>query len=159
MGNVNYWRKQKTTHEVEKRGSRFFYFHSTNCEGFKNSKGYNPPFIVWKTATLNSIIVWDCGQQNFINRSRDKKVTTYIVEPNWFKSGLEYLPNLLPNSVAVFGVQPVRDAFYNTLGITFDYYIPRYCNKFLNDIHDLLQDTETTMILKRMRNIGKLIHP
>jgi polysaccharide biosynthesis PFTS motif protein len=147
------------TYEAEKRGSRIlFYFYSTNVEGFKNSEGYTPPYIGWKTATWNPIIVWDCGQQDFINRSLDKKVTTYVVGPIWCESGLEYLPNLLPNSIAVFDVQPVRDSIYNTFGVPIDYYIPLNCNQFLLDIYEVLLKNDCNMVLKRKRNVRGFIH-
>lgn len=147
------------TYEAEKRGSRIiFYFYSTNCEGFKNSEGYTLPYFGWKTATWNPILVWDCGQQDFINRSLDKKVTTYVVGPIWFESGLEYLPELPPNSIAVFDVQPVRDSIYNTFGVHIDYYIPLNCNQFLLDIYEVLSKNDSNMILKRKRNVRGFIH-
>jgi len=148
------------TYEAEKRGSRIlFYFYSTNVEGFKFDGSYLPAYLGWKTSTWNNYLVWDTDQQDFINRSVAKKVNTFVVGPIRFESDEEDLPVLPYNYIAVFDVQPVRDAFYNTLGITFDYYIPRNCNQFLNDIHELLENKETTMILKKKRNIGKLIHP
>lgn len=147
------------TYEAERRGSRIiFYFYSTNCEGFKNSEGYTLPYIGWKTATWNPILVWDCGQQDFINRSLDKKVTTYVVGPIWLESGLEYLPELPPNAIAVFDVQPVRDSIYNTFGIPIDYYIPSNCNQFLLDIYEVLLNNGSNMILKRKRNVRGFIH-
>ena len=147
------------TYEAEKRGSRIlFYFYSTNVEGFKQAGGYLPAYFGWKTSTWNNLLVWDREQQDFVNRSLEKKVNTFVVGPIWFESGIEESPELPLNSIAVFDVQPVRDAFYNTLGIPFDYFIPANCNQFLKDIYEVISINNRTMILKRKRNIGNLIH-
>lgn len=147
------------TYEAEKRGSRIlFYFYSTNVEGFKQTGGYLPAYFGWKTATWNNLLVWDREQQDFVNRSIVNKVNTHVVGPIWFESGLEELPCLPSNSIAVFDVQPMRDAFYNTLGIPFDYFIPTNCNQFLEDIYVLVTKNNRTMVLKRKRNIGNLVH-
>jgi polysaccharide biosynthesis PFTS motif protein len=144
------------TYEVERRGSRIlFYFYSTNVEGFKQVGGYSPAYFGWATSTWENFLVWDHYQQDFVNRSLQRKVNTNVVGPIWFESGVEEIPNFSQDYIAVFDVQPVRDAFYNTLGIPFDYYIPTNCNQFLSDILDL---SNTTLVLKRKRNIGKLIH-
>jgi polysaccharide biosynthesis PFTS motif protein len=147
------------TYEAEKRGSRIlFYFYSTNVEGFKQSIGYPPAYFGWKTSTWSNVLVWDKEQQDFVKRSLDMKVNTLIVGSIWFESGIEEIPVLPSNTIAVFDVQPVRDAFYNTLGISFDYYVPENCNQFLMDIYEVLTKNNLTLVLKRKRNIGKLIH-
>ena len=147
------------TYEAEKRGSRIlFYFYSTNVEGFKQAGGYLPAYFGWKISGWNNILVWDREQQDFVNRSIDLRVNTHVVGPIWFESGLEELPCLPSNSIAVFDVQPFRDAFYNSSGIPFDYYVPANCNLFLNDIYELLSEKDITLVLKRKRNIGKIIH-
>ena len=53
----------------------------------------------------------------------------------------------------------MRDAFYKTLGITFDYYIPKVCTQFLADIFEVSTSLDLTMALKRKRDIGKKVHP
>jgi polysaccharide biosynthesis PFTS motif protein len=147
------------TYEAEKRGSRIlFYFYSTNVEGFKQVGGYLPAYFGWKTSTWNNHLVWDSEQQDFVNRSLERKVSTNVVGPIWFESGVEELQDLPSNSIAVFDVQPVRDALYNSLGISFDYFIPSNCNQFLIDIYEVLSSNDITLVLKRKRNIGKLIH-
>ena len=147
------------TYEAERRGSRIlFYFYSTNVEGFKQVGGYSPAYFGWATSTWENFLVWDHYQQDFVNRSLQRKVNINVVGPIWFESGVEVIPNFSQDSIAVFDVQPVRDAFYNTLGIPFDYFIPTNCNQFLSDILELLEVRNTSLVLKRKRNIGKLIH-
>lgn len=157
--NSNWIYRPLWTYVAENRGSRIlFYFYSTNIEGFKQPQGYPPAYIGWKISTWTNQLVWDTYQQDFINRSVEKKINSHIVGPIWFESGVEKIVSIPSNSIAVFDVQPVRDAFYNTLGIPFDYFIPEHCNKFLSDIHEILSLNGNTLILKRKRNIGKLIH-
>lgn len=147
------------TYEAQRRGSRIlFYFYSTNVEGFKQAGGYPPDYIGWETSTWENFLVWDHYQDDFLKRSLKKNANIYVVGPIWFESGVEELPAFSLNSIAVFDVQPFRDALYNTLGIPFDYFIPTHCNQFLNDIYESLQVTNTSLVLKRKRNIGKLIH-
>jgi polysaccharide biosynthesis PFTS motif protein len=69
------------------------------------------------------------------------------------------LPVLPKNTIAVFDVQPVRDAFYKTLGISFEYYVPKVCNQFISDIFDVSQSLDLSMAWKPKRDIGKKIHP
>ena len=147
------------TYEAENRGSRIlFYFYSTNVEGFKQADGYLPVCFGWKTSTWSNLLVWDLQQQDFVNRTLDKITNTFVVGPIWFESGVEKLPMLPYNSIAVFDVQPVRDSLYNSLGISFDYFIPTNCNQFLTDIYEVLSKNSFSLVLKRKRNIGKLIH-
>jgi polysaccharide biosynthesis PFTS motif protein len=147
------------TYEAEKRGSRIlFYFYSTNVEGFKQDGGYLPAYFGWKTSTWSNILVWDREQQDFVNRSIERKVNTFIVGPIWFESGVEELPELPPNSISVFDVQPVRDSLYNSLGIQFDYFIPSNCNQFIKDVYEVISKNNHIMVLKRKRNIGNLVH-
>ncbi|MCX5714176.1 MAG: polysaccharide biosynthesis PFTS motif protein, partial [Candidatus Omnitrophica bacterium] len=55
--------------------------------------------------------------------------------------------------------QPVREAFYKTLAIDFDYYTPKTTIQFLLDIHAVLESFGAVMCLKRKRKIGRLAHP
>ncbi|MCX6237730.1 MAG: polysaccharide biosynthesis PFTS motif protein [Bacteroidia bacterium] len=157
--NSNHTYRPLWTYEAEKKGSRIiFYFYSANVEAFKCSKEYPPPWIGWRTATWPIYLVWDKYQADFIRRSVSMKPNINIVGSIWFNASPNEMPVLPPNSIAVFDVQPVRDAFYQTLGIDFDYYIPNTCNQFLIDIFDSLKKHKATLILKRKREIGKLSH-
>jgi len=53
----------------------------------------------------------------------------------------------------------VRDSFYQTLGLEFDYYTPNVANHFLLDIRDALINIDSHMAHKRKRDIGNLSHP
>jgi polysaccharide biosynthesis PFTS motif protein len=145
---------------AERRGSRvLFYFYSTNIEGFKQKNGFVNVSVGWKTSTWSNILVWDTEQGEFLKRAIESRCCIHVVGPIWFESGSSFLPDLPLTSIAVFDVQPLRDSYYNTLGISFDYYIPSNCIQFLKDIYEAVALNELTLVLKRKRNIGKLIHP
>ncbi len=147
------------TYEAERKGSRIlFYFYSTNIEGFKQSDKYLAPYFGWKTSTWPHFLVWDEFQYDYIKNSISQNVKISITSPLNFHYPQNSLPSLPNNYFAVFDVQPARDSFYCSLGITFDYFTPENCNQFLTDILDVLQITKNEMVLKRKRDMGKLIH-
>ena len=147
------------TYEAERRGSAItFYFYSTNCEGFKRSDGYPPLPYGWKAMTWPRYLVWDKYQADFVHRAVGKDVTISIVGPIWFYSDLVGMPALPTKTVAVFDVQPVRNVFYNTLALDFDYYTPKTANQFLTDIHEVLKEAGCSLALKRKRHAGNLVH-
>ncbi len=147
------------TYLAENRGKRvLFYFYSTHCEGFKTIEGYTPAYFGWKNSTWSHILVWDYGQEEFVKRSIDRTPYTYIVGSIWFESGVSEIPKLSDNSLAVFDVQPLRDAIYKTIGTPFDVFIPVHCNQFLLDIYEVSSILKMNMVLKRKRNVGNYIH-
>jgi polysaccharide biosynthesis PFTS motif protein len=148
------------TYEVENRGSNVsFYFYSTNCEGFKRTEESAPLGYGWQAMNWPRYLVWDEGQANFVRRAVGVNAKVEVVGPIWFSDSVAEAPSWLPRTVAVFDVQPMRDSFYRTLGIAFEYYTPDVANKFLLDIRDALANIEGFMAHKRKREIGKLSHP
>jgi polysaccharide biosynthesis PFTS motif protein len=147
------------TYEAKKRGSAItFYFYSTNCENFKRPDGY-PQLYGWKAMNWPYYLVWDEYQADFIRRVAGLSANIRVVGPIWFSTSAFEMPALPPRAVAVFDVQPVRDAFYNTLGTDFDYYTPEVVCKFLSDSYKVVEGGGCKLVLKRKREIGKLIHP
>lgn len=83
-----------------------------------------------------------------------------VVGPIWFSVGAAENPTLpARRTLAVFDVKPICEAFYNTLGIDFDYYTTKTANEFLSDIYEMLEDRDYKLALKRKREIGTLSHP
>ncbi len=148
------------TYEAEHKGAEIhFYFYSTNCETFA-SKGRNTDFYYgYQSMNWSHYLVWDQYQATFVRNAVGKEAKISVVGPIWFSTSPVELPTLPNKTIAVFDVQPVRDAFYKTLGISFDYYVPKVCNQFLADIVDVTQSLNITMALKRKRDIGKKVHP
>jgi polysaccharide biosynthesis PFTS motif protein len=150
------------TYEAEKRGSRVtFYFYSTQNEPFKQPEpeGYPKHMYGWQAVNWPYYLVWDEYQADFVRRAVGESVGISVVGPIWFNTGGEEVPELPPKTVAVFDVQPWRDAFYQTLGVDFDYSTPKTANQFLLDIYQTLKKCGGTMALKRKRKLGPLTHP
>jgi polysaccharide biosynthesis PFTS motif protein len=147
------------TYDAEKAGSQIsFYFYSTNVEPLKHGPEYADPHVGWRTATWPRYLVWDQYQADFVRQSVERRATISVVGPIWFNSGNIDLPSLPGKSVAVFDVQPMREGFYYTMGIDFDYYTPTNANSFLEDIYTGLHEHKATLVFKRKRNIGKRVH-
>ena len=148
------------TYEAEKKGSQItFYFYSTNCEPFRQSEGYPKYNNSWQVTTWPHYLVWDKYQADFIRRSVGKNVKINIVGPIWFSDDSEDEIDLPTKAVAVFDVQPVRDSYYQTLGLDFEYYVPENSNQFLLDIYEVVTECGGTVAHKRKRDIGKRAHP
>ena len=148
------------TYEAERRGSRItFYFYSTNCESFKRSEGSTPLYYGWQVMNWPHYLVWDMYQADFVRRAVGETANISVVGPIWFHTSAVEMPTLPPKAVAVFDVQPMREALYKTLGLDFDYYTPKTANQFLLDICAGLEDFGAVMCLKRKRKIGRMAHP
>ncbi len=147
------------TYEAEKKGSRIlFYFYSTNCESFKTKEGYPVQANSWQIMTWSNFLVWDTYQADFVKRAIGNKGTIFIVGPIWFQSDNKEIPYLPENSVAVFDVQPHRDSRYQSLGLENNFFTPETMNRFLLDIYTAAEKNKVVMVLKRKRNIGKLVN-
>lgn len=149
------------TYEVERFGSIVsLYFYSTNCEGFRQAKESTTQ-ISPGYASMNwpRYLVWDEDQKNFVRLAVGADAKVEIVGPIWFSDSAVELPSLPPKTVAVFDVQPVRDSFYQTLAVDFDYYTPHIGKQFLLDIRDTGRNIDCHIAHKRKREIGNLSHP
>lgn len=148
------------TYEAEARGSRIlFYFYSTNCESFKQPAGYPQPTYGWRAMNWSRYLVWDEPQAEFVRRAVGDAANVQVVGPIWFQTSSAELCELAAASVAVFDVQPMRDARYQTLGLDYEYYTPRTAVQFLRDVYEVVAGCKVTMAFKRKRHIGYLAHP
>lgn len=158
--NSNWIYRPLWTYEAAARGSRIlFYFYSTNCESFKTPGGYPIQANSWQAMNWPRYLVWDEGQAEFVRRAVGEGAQIHVVGSIWFHSSAAEIPSLPPRAIAVFDVQPVRTAFYRTLGLALDYYTPETATRFLGDIHDVARSCGTRVALKRKRQIGRLAHP
>ena len=148
------------TYEVERRGSLVtFYFYSTNCEAFKRADGYPAIPYGWKAMNWPHYLVWNNYQADFVRRAVGDRGRISSVGSIWFQSSNAELPSLPRTTLAVFDVQPVRDAFYTALALDFDYFTPTTANQFLADICRIAKLHGCSVALKRKREIGSLAHP
>ena len=159
--NSNHIFKPLWTYEAEKRGSRvLFYFYSTNCETFKTNNDYPLQEHTWHIMSWSNYLVWDQYQADFIKRcvgNIGHKI--HIVGSIWFSTSTKSIPSINSDkSIALFDVQPMRDSYYCILGQSNGYNTPRIVNQFLTDIADTLLERNYTILFKRKRNIGNLVH-
>lgn len=158
--NSNWIYRPLWTYGAESRGARItFYFYSTNCEDFKRQDKYPPIGYGWQAMTWPQYLVWDDYQADFVYRAAGSAVSVRTVGPIPFHSGSAQIPEDLTGVLAIFDIQPVRDAYYKSLGIPFEYYTPGIANQFLTDICALTEEYGIETVLKRKRIIGKLAHP
>jgi polysaccharide biosynthesis PFTS motif protein len=148
------------TYEAERHGARIaFYFYSTNCEAFKTPDGYAIQTNCWQVSDWPLYVVWDSGQAAFVRRSVRRDANILVAGPIWFSSSPLPVPQVPALSIAVFDVQPWRDAGYQALGLPEEYYTPRTVNAFLQDIHAAVRAAGGTMLLKRKRHVTHWLHP
>ncbi len=144
------------TYEAKKKGAEIsLYFYSTNNETFKKPEGYSLQANNWNLINWPNYLVWDNYQALFIEKFTQSNTNISVVGKIWFSSSIEEIQLLPKCSVAVFDVQPVRDAFYNILGLDFDYYTPLVCNQFISDISEVILQNDCFLIHKRKRKAGK----
>lgn len=158
--NSNWIYRPVWTYVAERKGARIiFYFYSTNCEKFKCAGAYPSLAYGWQVMTWPRYIVWDEYQAVFIRRAVGVAAQIDIVGSISFSSGNQVPENLPARCIAVFDVQPMRDAVYQPLGIDFEYYVPWNANQFLFDIQEAALMSGHAMVLKRKRDVGSRTHP
>jgi polysaccharide biosynthesis PFTS motif protein len=148
------------SYEAEAKGSRIiFYFYSTNTESFKTPQGYPIQANSWQAMNWPLYLVWDEGQADFVCRAKGKEAPVQVVGPIWFHASSTEIPALPPQTIAVFDIQPMRAAFYSTLGAPLDFYTPETATRFLGDILAGARSCGAMLVFKRKRKIGRLAHP
>lgn len=158
--NSNWIYRPLWTYEAERQGARIlFYFYSTNIEQFKQSGVYPAPLYGWRTMTWPRYLAWDDYQAAFVRRAVGDAAEVHVVGPISFHSAVPAPLELPAGSVAVFDVQPMRDAVYQPLALDIEYYVPRNAGKFLTDIQEASRLAGRSMVFKRKRDVGTRVHP
>jgi len=140
---------------LEKRGTQVsFYFYSTNNELLDGKLNYG-----WDIVTWGHYLVWDQYQVDFLSKYSPIPVTTEVVGPVYLEDTASACPDFMEDVIAVFDVQPVRFSFYAQLGMNSEYYVPAVTNSFLTDISRQASSCGMKVVLKRKRDIGKMLHP
>jgi polysaccharide biosynthesis PFTS motif protein len=147
------------TYEAESKGSVIiFYFYSTNVESLKKIDGYGLQAYSWQIINWPTYLVWDVYQADFIRRAIGEHPGICVVGPVWFSSGSMDRVDIPENGVAVFDINPLRDARYHLFGESPAYLVPGVINRFLEDIYTVLSENELVMVLKRKRDIGNILN-
>ncbi len=148
------------TYEAENKGANInIYFYSVNSGGWKSYKGYPETAPGWSPMSWSRYLVWDRYQAEFVYREVGKSANVSVVGPIWFCDSNKQVDKNDAFSIAVFDVQPHRDSRFQILGSPEDYYIPDITNQFLSDIYTMAVKRNAIILLKRKRDIGKLLHP
>lgn len=148
------------TYIVEAKGVKsILYFYSTNNESIVLDSRRKRTNLKWSIMNWSNYWVWNKEQYNFIKRVTSFDANIEIVGPiltgnSFINQGL----NLPHRSVAIFDVQPQRDYKYQLLCEPLEYYVPKITNQFLDDIFRIIKRTNSTMVYKGKRNIGKMSH-
>ncbi len=158
--NSNWIYRPLWTYETERKGARIiFYFYSTNCEKFKHAGTYPSLAYGWQAMAWPRYVVWDEYQADFVRRAVGDAAHIDIVGSISFSSGTKVAQDLPGHAIAVFDVQPMRDAVYQPLALDFEYYVPRNGIRFLEDIQRATLASSKIMVLKRKRDVGSKVHP
>lgn len=148
------------TYEAENRGAGItFYFYSTNCESFKRLDGYPNPIYGYQAMNWPRYLVWDEYQADFVRRCVGEAANISIVGSIWFSDSAAEMSASSGRGVAVFDITPFRSSRYRTLGIDFEFYVPKTCIPFLHDIQQVAKGAGYVMLWKRKRKIGSIAHP
>lgn len=161
FSNSSYIYRPLWTYEANKKGAEIIlYFYSTNCETFKTKNGYSTLLRGYSSMSWSKYYVWDKYQSNFIKRAVGSNANIEIVGPIWYSDkAINFeIPKGI-NFIAVFDVQPLRSSYYQKLGLSLEYYVPENSIKFLKDISLAIESNDFSMIFKRKRKVGKLLHP
>jgi len=131
-------------------GSRIlFYFYSTNNEPFKGEEGY-PKYNIYHLMSWPHYLVWDEYQVNFLKRLDIGNPVIEDVGVIWFSSSdMEF--DVLPNSIAVFDVAPVKPSLFSMQGSKIEYRTYYNANKFLSDVLESASKSGFSMAHKTKR--------
>jgi polysaccharide biosynthesis PFTS motif protein len=148
------------TYEAEAKGSSFtYYFYSTNSEAIRKPDGSKSPNFGYSPMNWPRYLVWDLYQADFVRECAGRGANVQIVGPIWFHSSEERVPPHASPSIAVFDVQPFREAIYRSFALPIEYYTPRVAIGFLTDISNAINSFGGRVLWKRKRNIGRSLHP
>lgn len=143
------------TYTAAKQGvSICFYFYSTNVKLLNGKLNYG-----WDIVTWPEYWAWDMYQKHFIEENSPVEAKVDIVGPVLFEDTDVYLPDITENTIAIFDVQPVRHSIYVNLGLEDEYYTPELSKSFFTDLLDCARSCNYRLLLKRKREMGKLLHP
>jgi polysaccharide biosynthesis PFTS motif protein len=147
------------TYEAASRGSDcVVYFYSTNIISLKTKTEDSTQENCWHSVTWPNYLVWTEAQRQFIRSSCDYNAHIEVVGEIDFVNTLPIPPNISPGFLALFDVQPVRDSFYQSLGLSPEYYIPDVAVRFVEDVFELAKHHRLAVVYKMKRDIGKKLH-
>ncbi|MBI3011696.1 MAG: polysaccharide biosynthesis PFTS motif protein [Candidatus Omnitrophica bacterium] len=150
------------TYEAERRGARItFCAFSTNNTWIWWSEGayHSKVSYEWELMSWPLYLAWGKEHAAFIRMAVGHAPAIEIAGPLWYGDSAVELPKLPMRSVAVFDIQPHRSSFHHSRCPPSRFAEPEAVDQFLADIYAVLRESGCTIVHKRKRNIGNLLHP
>lgn len=148
------------TYELDSKGSTAsLYFYSTNCERFKDARGYPSPHYGYAAMNWPRYLVWDGYQADFVRRVTGGASEVVEVGPIWFTSSTQELDGVRERSVALFDVTPFRHSKFCEFGMDNLFYTSEVANAFVRDVVELSRQVGADVLWKRKRNVARSAHP
>lgn len=149
------------TYIAESKGCEvWLYFYSTNFQGFQRPDRSLAPKPEYAILTWPKYLVWDTHQDQFLRRVIHKDINTEVVGPIWFTDGATPIPRTDKClKLCYFDVQPVRQSFYDGLGIALNFYTIENAVRDMTTVCDISKARGAQVLYKRKRDLGKTVHP
>lgn len=144
------------TYTASQKGSKIiYYFFATNIEIFHGDSNDSIIHPCYQNMTWDYYMVWDIQQSHFLQKCGTNKKCIQVVGPICAFDSAADLPEYSGISIAVFDVSPRRMSVYATLGLPFEYYTPKNCCQFLQDIVEVATEQHALIVWKGKRNLIK----
>lgn len=145
----------------EKLGKNiFFYFYSTNSQGFKTNNGYKPHDFDWRLISWPVYLVWNNYQKEFIQKYAKREPKFLTCGPVYFQSKIDELPSFPNNfkTIVIFDIPPFRPYQLLKLGLPYNYHTYEICCNFIDDMVDIATRLNLNILLKRKRKMNSNFH-
>lgn len=156
--NSSYIYKPLWAIEMEKKGAEVaLMFYATNTYDLKfedrNSYGIIPGY---ERMTWNTYYTLHSNHKNFIEESVKRKVCVHV-ETKPFSLTDSIAPLELPEGpkIALFDVQPFRDAFLASIGRPTNIYTSKISEQIFSDILKWCEENKVYLIIKPKRDVHK----
>lgn len=137
------------THYAENCGcSVYLYFYSTNNHVIGPSHLSHRELSYWNSMNWNNYVVWNRAQQEFIRKYTTINQNINIVGSLPYSDNGAALPNIGPNTIAVFDITPKRMSIHRTIPQMYNYVTVENWGKFLIDIVLAARDNDCPIIIK-----------
>ena len=138
------------THE-KNNGKICLYFYSTNNFQFLEPDQTRATYFGWELMNWPHYIVWNNNQKNMIEALALKPNTFDVVGHIWFLDNQTENQSLDKIDVAVFDVNAIRPAYYQSLGAPVELYTPSKMTHFIKSISKICCAHNLTLGLKQKR--------
>lgn len=157
--NSNWIYRPLWTYYAEQQGSRVIMaFYSANITPIYWRDGTQTPYYPgYRIMNWPQYALWDKGQENFVRSVALGDPVTHIVGAIPYADADTPMPDIPSRSIGLFDVSIGRPALLANLGIISPYYSSDVMRRFLFDSYEACAVNGRTLVLKRKRDIGRLV--